>query len=250
MPSPGLSPRTVADLVPEVVNALQQRTDVASLAPLYIKRATQEITESYPFEELRVTGPLVVLTPNNSIYPMSTFVNPGDDYTSPEVVAIYVDFPKNTVVSTMKYRTPTAIEMMIAPATKGLPSRWTRFGDNIHVGPTPDRAYTMFIRYQIRHPFPQPSADATSQLSAPLYIPDTWEEIIVYAAAERIAIVKRWADQAKEMHDILYGDPEYVSSEGLRGRPGLIAARRFQVERDEKFNERQLTPMIPRYNPR
>ena len=60
--------------------------------------------------------------------------------------------------------------------------------------------------------------------------------------------MKRWTDQVKTLHDILYGDPEYVASEGKRGRPGIIAARLFQQERDEQYGSRQLMPRVARYS--
>lgn len=242
-----LSGKTINDLVPDVIDALQGRTDVSTIAPKYIFRALQEITESYPFEELRTTGPLVTLTIGQSIYPVTAFLNTGDDYTSNESFAIYVDFPTNSVVANIDYKTPKAIETMIAPATQGIPSRWTRYGSNIHLGPTPNNTYTVFMRYQVRYGYPI----TDSAISAlPLRVPDTWEEIVAYSAAMRIAIVKRWTDQRKELHDMLYGDPEFVTSGGKRGRPGLIAARVFQAERDGALNSRQVTPIVPRYGAR
>jgi hypothetical protein len=247
MPLPATASRTVNDFIPGVTDALQQRTDAALIAPRYIRKAVIEITESYPFEELRTTGPTVVLTAGTAIYPVSVFLNPGDDYTMIDSFAVYVDYPNNTVVSTLDYKTPKAIETMIASATKGLPSRWTRYGRNIHLGPTPYQTYSVFCRYQIRHPFPP---DEAALGGAPVYVPDSWQDIVEYAAAQRIAVVKRWNDQAKYLHDILYGDPEYIQSEGKRGRPGLIAARLFQPERDEQRSTRQLMPLVQRYTVR
>lgn len=247
MATPGATNRVVNDLVPGVIEALQQRTDVATFVPKYIKKAIIEITESQAFEELRRTGPKVTLTAGQPIYAVSQFLASGDDYSSPEVMVIYVDTPTNTVVDVVQYKTPQAIERMIAPATKGLPSRFTRYGTNFHFGPTPDKGYTTFLRYQVRHPFP---TDVNALGGAPLFIPDTWEEIVEYAAALRLAVVKRWNDQAKILHDLLYGDPEFQSTQGLRGRPGLIAARTLQNERDAKFNSRQLGIRTARINAR
>lgn len=247
MAVPGAPNKTINDLVPEVVNALQQRTDVSSLAPLYLMRAIQELTESTVFEELRVTGPLVTLTTAQAIYPIVNFLNPGDDYTSPEVLSVYIDYPTNTVLTTLDYKTPKAMEIMTAPATQGIPSRWTRYGTNIHLGPNPNAPYQAFLRYQRRHPFPTDTSALGGQL---IYMPDTWEEILVYSAAERIAIVKRWTDEAKYFHDVLFGDPEYATTQGKAGRPGLVTARLLQQERDQRFNSRQLMIRIPRYNVR
>lgn len=244
MPLPAVATRSVNDYIPGVVDALQQRTDVSSVAPRYIRKAVIEITESYPFEELRTIGPTVSLTIGQAVYPVSFFLNPGEDYTMLDSFAVYVDYPTNSVVSPMNFKTPKAIEPMIASATQGLPSRWTRYGQNIYIGPNPNQTYSVFARYQRRHPFPQ---DEAALGDARVFVPDSWQDIIEYAAAQRIAVVKRWTDQAKMLHDILYGDPEYQMSEGKRGRPGLIAARLFQPERDEQRSSRQIMPLVHRY---
>jgi hypothetical protein len=239
---PGSTDRTINDLVPEVVNALQGRTDVSTLVPLYMKRTLQDVTDNYPFEELRTTGPTVSLTAKQSTYPASLFLNPSDDYTIHSSFALYVDFPRNTVVSPVTYKTPAAIEMMIAPATVGIPAKWTRYGTSIFMGPTPNQNYSVFFRYQKRYQFLDDNLLAT-----PVLISDSWEEIVIYSCAERIAIVKRWNDQQQYLHGVLYGDPEFQSSEGKRGRPGLLSAKLFQQEKDEQLSTRGLTPIVPCY---
>lgn len=239
---PGGQTKTINDLVPEVVNALQGRSDVSSLVPLYMKRTFQELTDSQPFEELRVTGPLTSLTKGQSLYPASQFLNPNDDYTIHSSFALYVDFPTNTVVTPVVYKTPAAIEVMISPATQGIPSRWTRYGTQIFLGPTPNNSYSVFFRYQKRYQFQEDNLGLTPVLVSP-----QWEEIAIYMTAERVAIVKRWNDQATYLHTILYGDPEYQTSEGKKGRPGLFNARLFQQEKDEQQGTRQLIPLVTRY---
>lgn len=249
MAAPGATNKTINDLVPEVVHALQDRTDVAPLAPLYIKRAIQELTESYPFPELERTGPTVQLTQNVSTYNAAYFLNVNEDYTFPNSFAIYVDFPSNTVVGTIDYRTPKAIEQMISPATTGIPAKFTRYGTNFMLGPTPNQPYSVFLRYQVRHPF-SPASDAQSISGAEVFLPSSWDEIVIYSAAMRIAITKRWNDQKKDLHDLLFGDPEFQMSEGKRGQPGLVSARISQIQRDQMFNTRQVMPTIARYGPR
>jgi len=237
---------TISTVKQDVLDALQGRTDISdTMLANYVAKAVWEITESNPFEELRTTGPIYNLITGQSIYTMDLFLNAGDDYTSNESFAIYIDYPTNSVLASINYKTPKAIEIMAAPATQGIPAWWTRYGPNITVAPTPNNTYAVFMRYQVRHPFSSPPA-----LGDPLYITNSWFDIVAYAAAMRIAIVKRWTDQRKELHDMIYGDPEYIISEGKRGRPGLIQARLFQVERDQKFNTRQVMPVTPRYNAR
>lgn len=236
----------ISDIKTDVLDALQGRTDVSdTMIARYVARAVTEITESNPFEELRTTGPTYNLITGTTDYPLALFMNGGDDYTSNESFAIYIDFPTNSVVGPIRYRTPRAIEMMTAAATQGIPAWWTRFGAFIRLGPTPNNTYTVFMRYQVKHPFSLPPV-----IVDPLYINSSWFDIVAYNAAMRICIVKRWTDQYKVLHDLLFGDPEFVASEGKRGRPGLMQARLFQVERDQKFDVRQLTPLVPHYNPR
>src|ERR1700675_4398713 len=129
--SPGSATKPISYFVPYVIDALQGRTDVATIAPKYIKRAVQEICESMPFEELKVTGPTVQLTIGQPAYPVSFFLNPGDDYVQIPSFVIFVDFPNNTVQTTINYKTVMAIDPMLGAATQGLPSRWTRFGNQI-----------------------------------------------------------------------------------------------------------------------
>lgn len=239
---------TLQDLQSDVIDALQGRTDVtASTIANYSAKAIREISESNEFEELRTTGPNFALSIGVSTYAITSFLNAGDDYSMPESFAIYIDTPTNSVVGPIRYKTPTAIETLIAPATQGIPAWYTRFGANFLIGPTPNNTYTVFLRYQAKHPF---STTSPTSLTEKIYMPLSWYDILAYATAERIAVVKRWNDQAKYLHDLLYGDPEYQMTSGKRGRPGLIMARILQQERDEGYNSRSLTPLVARVNPR
>jgi hypothetical protein len=245
--APGSATKPISYFVPYVIDALQGRTDVAAIAPKYIKRAVQEICESTPFEELKVTGPTVSLTIGQPSYPVSFFLNAGDDYVQIPSFIIFVDFPNNTVQTTIQYKTVMAIDPMLGSATQGLPSRWTRYGTQIFLGPVANNTYSVFMRYQIRHRFPLDENNLSGTL---IHVPDTWEEIIAYAAAERIAVVKRWNDQATYLHNLLWGDPASQLKDGTLARPGLIAARTLQIERDQQHNSRQIMIRSSRMNPR
>lgn len=248
MSQPGVATKTINDLIPYVTDALQGRTDVAAIAPKYIKRAVQELCESNVFEELKITGPQVSLVAGQSSYPVSFFMlDSGDDYVQIPSFALFIDFPNNTVIQPIKYKTVMALEPSLGSATTGIPSRWTRYGANILLGPVPTQAFTVYMRYQMRHRFPQ---DESSLGGVKLYIPDTWEEIVAYGAAERIAIVKRWNDQATYLHNVLWGDPASQQKDGTLGRPGLLGARTLQIERDQRHNSRQLIPIVSHYGPR
>jgi hypothetical protein len=237
---------TIADLKDDVLDALQGRTDVTDAqVAKYVARTVRELTESQPFNELQTTGPQVALTIGQSIYPVETFTNPNYPYSMPESFSIFVDTPSNSVVSQIRYKTPAAIEPLIAPAVMGIPTWFTRFDTNFHLGPVPNASYTVFLRYQSKHPF-----SPTPALGDPIYMPRSWFDIAAYGAAMRICVPKRWTDQRKELHDMLYGDPEFMNSQGKRGRPGLIAARLFQQERDQANNSRNIGIVVSRVNPR
>lgn len=237
---------TISSLKQDVIDALQGRTDITDeQIARYAARSLREITESQPFPELQTTGPLFTLTAGQAVYPISNFLNVGDVYSMPESFAIFVDYPDNTVKSPIRYKTPAAIETLTSSATQGIPAWYTRFGSDFHFGPVPTAPFTTFLRYQAKHPF-----SPVASLNDPIYIPSSWYDITAYATAMRIAVIKRWTDQSKELHELLYGDPEFQLSDGKRGRPGLIAARTFQQERDQKYNSRQITPIVSRVNPR
>jgi hypothetical protein len=246
--SPGSATKPISYFYPYVREALQNRSDITdAVAGRYVKRAVQEICESMPFEELKLTGPTVQLTIGQPYYPVSFFLQPGDDYVQIPSFIIFVDFPQNTVQTTMMYKTVMAIDPMLGSATQGLSSRWTRFGNQLFLGPTPNQTYSVFMRYQKRHSFP---LDENNLGGTMVHVPDTWEEIIAYAAAERIAVVKRWNDQATYLHNLLWGDPATRNEQGKLDRPGLIAARTLQIERDQQHNSRQLMIRTSRYNSR
>ncbi len=237
---------TINDLKQDIIDALQGRTDVPdSQISRYAAKAITEITESQPFPELQTTGPQFALTTGVSDYNIANFLNITDDYSMPESFAIFIDYPTNTVTNIIRYRTPKAIETMTAPAVIGIPAYFTRFDNNFRFGPVPNNPFTAFLRYQNKHPF-----SPTPALTDPLYFSKSWFDIVSYSAAMRICIIKRWTDQRKELHDMLYGDPEFINSQGKRGRPGLVAARLFQQERDEAYDSRQIMPVVARINPR
>src|SRR6266436_6187983 len=117
---------TIQSLQTLIIDALQGRTDVSNdLLARQAAAAMLEITESNPFEELRTNGPQFTLTTGLSDYPIDLFLNFGDDYTSAEAFAIFVDPPGNQTLSNIKYRTPKAIMPMTAPTTTGTPGWWT-----------------------------------------------------------------------------------------------------------------------------
>lgn len=237
---------TIDDLVPQVVALLGNRSDAAESAPGWLQSAIIELTESYPFEELRVTGPVVALAvpAANTIatYPSTTFLNVGDlNATQVVSFSLFVDYPTNSVLRPLTYRVPQVLDSV--GTYQSIPIYWTRFGDQIIIGPPPLQPYSVFMRYQRRHPFNDASI-GTSQV----LMPDSWFEIVAYSAALRAATQLRSDDYATRFHNILYGDPESQQGDAKRGRPGLIAARLFQIQRDQANNTRRLGIQVGRYS--
>jgi hypothetical protein len=242
--NPGASTATIGDLIPGVQLALQNRTDINAYNPQkYIRDAIQELTLSNPFEELRQTGPMKQLTVGQFQYPVSFFLNAGDDYSQIQSLSIFTNPNTNTVAFAMKYDTPAAMQTLIY-IPGGLPAKWTRFGSNIWVGPQPNQTYTIFMSYQRRHPFPSGATGANLN-SAPVYMPVEWLEIVEYCAAYRLAAGPlRWMDGAKDLRTMLYGDP---AADDRMANLGLIKARFYQQMLDQRIHSRQLTPVVGRY---
>lgn len=262
--APAASPLQITHLTNKVKAALQNRSDVnetqanPEMRPsAWIRDTLRELSANYPFEELRVVGPLVTIGPalgfqgSNYMYPVSKFLNVGDDLTLTEdpviflngVQAASVNLVGNVVAPgaySMDYMTPKAIQPLIF-VPGGVPFKYTRFGNMFWFGSQPGANYKTYLPYQVRHPFDE------SLLTTPIRVPADWLDIVAYAAAERGAVAFRWNDQASYLHNLLYGDPESQLKDGTLGRPGLIAAKVLQQERDRRISTIQVTPVVQRY---
>jgi hypothetical protein len=264
VPQPAASTLKINDLIPKVAAYLQNRSDVnetqanAELRPsAWIRDTLREITANYEFEELRIVGPLVTIGPNlgwqgsSYMYPVSLFLNQGDDYTLSWDPVIFltpgqaasvglVATTSNTVGYAMDRVSEKAIQsLLFIPG--GVPFKYCRFGNMFWFGSVPGQNYNVYLPYQRRHPF-------TDNLpNSPIYIPDDWLDVLAIGSAERGATILRWNDQATYLHGLLYGDPKYQQSGGEEGRPGLISARILQPERDKRLSPVQLVPGVSRY---
>jgi len=265
--APATATVTINSLINKVKANLQNRSDVAETASnpemrpsAWLRDSLREISANWPFEELRVTGPVQTIgvgmgwQGSNYAYPVSQFLNPGDDVTLTEDPVIFLAsqqavgtgmMPVQTLNTTvagnlvgygMNYLTPKAIQpLLFIPG--GVPFKYTRYGAQFWFGPQPGQPYNVYLPYQVRHPF-NPDLQST-----PIRLPQDWLDILSYAAAERGAINLRWNDQANFLHTILYGDPKSVNPvTGEYGRPGLIAAKILQQERDHMRSEIQVIP--------
>jgi len=263
---PGSSTITINGLINRVVAALQNRSDVSEtqtnpeMRPSrWLRDALREITADNVFEELRQPNPpLVTIGPGlgstmNGVassysYPVSSFINPGDDVTLTEDPVIFLNTTftgpsnsSNQIAYPMDYLTPKAIAPLLN-VPGGIPFKYTRFGTQFWFGSQPGQNYAVYLPYQIRHPF-----NDDNLLISPAYIPPDWHDIIGYAAAERGAVALRWNEQADFLHKLVFGDPDSMTKDGVMGRPGLIKAKVLQQERDRRVSTIQISPMVSRY---
>jgi hypothetical protein len=257
MNSPGTNPRVINDLFPGVQEALFGKDITPQQSAIWVRKTLEDLTAKYPFEELRIKGPMVTIGPglgnqgSNYEYPVMQFLNAGDDLTLMENPVIFLsptqaqqvnlvgtgmNFGTSPVGYPMDYMTPTAIQsQLFIPG--GIPFHWTRYGQYFWFGTQPGQPFQTYLPYQRRHPF----QDANLPQS-PLFIPPDWQDIVEYAAAVRGAQSLRWPEQVKWLREILYGDPK-----NPQGRPGLLTAQDLQIERDQQKSSRQLMPIVARY---
>ncbi len=249
---PGTNPHVINDLYPGIKAKLQNRTDITEQQSSYwVRRALLDITESMIFEELRRFGPLVTIGPglgyqgSNFMYPISDYLRQGDDYTLMEDPVIFLTptsgqsfnqfwMVTDSVGFGMDYMTMKAIQPLLFIGG-GIPFKYCRYGQFFLFGTQPGQPYQTYLPYQIRHPF------SANLAQSPLFIPTSWEEIVEYSAAMRGAEEKRWPDMVKDLKFVLYGDPKTPDV------PGILAARKLQIERDQNKSTRQLIPSVQRY---
>jgi hypothetical protein len=262
---PAGSTLTINALINKVQAALQNRDDVSESATnpemrpsAWIRDTLREITANYEFEELKVTGPVVNIGPglgyqgSNYAYPVSYFLNSGDDVTltfdpviwltpsQAQQAGLAATNTNNSGAYSMDYMDEKSIQtILFVPG--GVPFRYTRHGNQFWFGTQPGSVYQVYLPYQVRHPF---SSDLPQTR---IKVPPDWFDIIAFGAAERGALYLRWNEQATFIHNILYGDPLYQQSGGEEGRPGLLAARILQPERDRRLSPMTLQVGYDRY---
>jgi hypothetical protein len=255
---PANNPHLISDLVPGVIAALANKTDITPQnAAIWIKKTLLNFSESYQLEELRRVGPVVTIGPgmgyngSNYEYLISYFLqNASDDYTLMEDPVIFLNPTVATTAGLVNQGTMNAsavvgyaMDAMTAKAIQpllfipgGIPFKYCRYGNKFWFGTSPGQPYQVYLPYQVRHPF-----NDSNLLQSPVYVPTSYEDIIEYSAAMRGANENRWPDQVQNLRIILYGDPKG------EGEPGLLKALVSQVTRDQNKSVRQITPMVNRY---
>lgn len=227
----------VKDLIPGVINKLGNRTDINDSIPKWIVAVVRNLTQNFPYEELRVTGPTVQFQANVNTYPVSTFLQPGDEFGLMNFWWMYYAGTSGSGV-VLKYRTPPVVASMAnvtsGTMSNGFPRYWTRYGTNFMVGMTPGAAYYTYMAYQRKHPF---STNQSLWPEAQLLIPDEWQDVIEYAAAMKGAPEVQMDEKIPVWQTLLYGS-------GERGKPGLIKTLVSQFNRDASDNERQISVVV------
>jgi hypothetical protein len=242
----------IKDLIPGIVRKLRNRDDLAPIIPSYIKKAVFDLSQNYEFDELRYTGPQTAFVQNQAEYPRNFFSQPNHKYVT-FVVSWFVYFqaPPITVGQStgyvLKYRQPRVVEP--ESVILGIPTHYCQIGEqvnagNLIVGYRPNINYATYMRYQIQHPFPDvdeltPIGQATLAQQR-IYMPDDWQDIIEYCAAERACDDIGMLDVGALFHQKVYGNP-------YKKMPGIIVERMTQQQRQSEYNERQLRPVVKRY---
>jgi hypothetical protein len=241
----------IKDLMSGVRKKLRNRDDLDDSLPTYIKKAIFDLSQNYEFDELRYTGPTKNFITNVSQYPRNFFSQPDHKYVT-FIVSWFVYFDSTVTKGqstgrVIKYRQPRVVENM--STILGIPMSYCQVGEQINqgnliVGYMPDKAYASYMRYQIQHPFPAvPDNDIkTARILGEqhIYMPDDWQDIIEYAAAERACDDVGMLDVGALFHQKIYGNPQKKS-------PGIIAERLSQQQRQSDYNERQLRPIVHKY---
>ena len=212
------------------------------------RKAALELSENYKLPLLQGTGPTVTLTIGVNNYPYSLFQNPADAgleinkfdsffiyYNGPPVAgsAENAGFP-------LKFKTINDLEILTN--IQGLPTNWTRHEGVIYFAMCPDQIYYVYLRYQKEHPFP--NAGTNNAGLDQLLFPNSWQDIIEYATAERLASAFDLTDRQARFHTMLYGDPKFQATGGTEGAPGLLFARTSQEQRDQTTTTKSMRLMM------
>lgn len=178
---------TIGDTVPNVVLKFGNRQNLnttadGSLTMTAVMESIKELTETYEFEELKYVTPVPNLTPlsmtagqpvvpiasllatiaaNSALYPQfqnQNIVDLSDIYT----FWMWFAGGVNQAGRTLKYRRIPTIDQYSYGITNNNtgqlgvapPVFFSRFGNQLQVGPVPDQNYQFFVRMKLRHPYP------------------------------------------------------------------------------------------------
>lgn len=242
----------ISDLYQGIVNKfggrqnLGPQTSATALYATAARDAIRELTENNEFEELKIPSPIVPIQYGVSMYSISSFIPVPQSGQGAYDIADTFDWgfwlnpgQTNGPFRILKQRRiPTVNQYQFGTTAPAPPIYFSRFGSPIGIagagnelilGPTPDNLYQSIMFFRLRHPF------LTPIYTSPIYLPDTWQEIIEYSACLRMAINEGSEKYISIFRIALFGDPRQPDL------PGLLKARRMQMERDANHNERQIS---------
>ena len=247
---------TVNDVALQVQDKLRGRQGLnyyngrlESNIPSWIYQAVVDITPNVDFEELIIKGPYVNFQLGVAEYPIDYFENKDNPrfvkirsffrfFTTqnppPLPTALNVTGPSQQTGSWLKSRAPSVIEpMSVIP---GLPTHFCQNGRTFLFGPAPNDTYTVFMRFQQKHPW-----NIATLPTNPILMPDDWQEVVAYLAAIKGCEHLGMNEVANMYYMKLHGDPKKP------GDIGLLTQKRTQLARNLDINERQLQPILTRY---
>jgi hypothetical protein len=230
----------VSDTYTGIKKALAGRTASDADMAEAVRKGVLELSEGYKFPDLETTGPVVSLTQFLTNYDTSIFTQVADgDIELNMVNSFFIYFgsfaPPTSSSSTgnsgynLVYRDIRNIELLLN--VPGTPKFWSRHNGQVWIASMPDKAYQIYMRYQHEHPFPNAgTADAGLD---DLLLPNSWQDIVEYQGAMRLAQNLNLSSKASELQARLYGDNQFQTSDGIAGTPGLIFQRTSQKQRDQ-----------------
>ena len=182
------------------------------------------------FQELEMFGMPVNLSNNVQEYPESTFIPPGEVNVATLDILIWIDFPTNTIrrkLDWAHYQKTDRFQPVFS-----LPTEWYRFGGMFGFNPVPDKTYQVQPRILRMHPIID---DAIAE--TPILLSRDWNEILIWAAAQRGFMELMEYEKASAIHTLLYGDPDN------KNQPGLIFHVKRKRRKEEFRSEGRLTVM-------
>ncbi len=210
-----------------------------------IRKAVLEFTEDYKHPLLEETGPTINLVAFQNVYNPNFFLQVADANLDVNKVNSFWIYNNGVVPVTsssqsnsgydLKFKSINDIEVLLN--IPGVPLYWSRNNNKIYIT-LPDNSYPVYMRYQKEHPLAnEPDGFA---VATPIEMADSWQEILEYAAAMRVAPKINLANKKQELHTALYGDQKFQTSSGIEGAPGLIFQRTSQRNRDQVTTTRRL----------
>lgn len=234
-----MAPFLISDLDSEVILRVENRTTDLSRADIWLRDALLEVTSDFnfrnEFDQLEMWGSPFNLTPQVQEYSESNLVPVAVSYNVATLdILIWQDPPTNSIRRKLEHSHYQKADNF--QPTFSLPTEWYRFGSLIGFTPVPDRGYQVQTRMLQQHPINDSDLASTTIL-----IPRDWNEILIWAAAERGFMELLEFEKAQKVHLLLYGDPKQP------GRPGLIDGRKKRREHEAWRTEEALRPMLRPY---